>query len=84
MPSWEPIVKDRGAQKRTKHRELAADLANQWPGYTVQNAPVVIGTQGLVVGMRKAILGTGLWNEKEASVNPRLADKRIKCCSKDY
>ena len=48
--AWEPIVKKREAQKKAKYRELAADLANQWPGYTIQNALVVIGTLGLVIG----------------------------------
>ena len=48
--AWEPIVTEREAKKKVKYRELAAELANQWPGYTVQNAAVGIGTLGLVVG----------------------------------
>ena len=33
--AWETIVKEREAQKKAKYLELVADLANQWPGYTV-------------------------------------------------
>ena len=63
--AWEPIVKTREAQKKAKYGELAADLANQWPGYTIRNIPVVIGTLGLVAGARKALLGARLWEEKD-------------------
>ena len=52
-----------------KYCELAADLENQWQGYRVTNVPIVTGTLGLVVGMRKALLGTGLWDEKEARMH---------------
>ena len=63
--AWNPNVAEREAQKKSKHRELAADLAHQWPQYQVTNFPVAIGTMGLIVGLRKALLGTGLWDEAE-------------------
>ena len=45
--AWDPNVAEREDQKRSKYRELAADLAHQWPQYKVTNHPVVIGTLGL-------------------------------------
>ncbi len=63
--AWEPIVKGREAQKKAKYGELAADPANQWPRYTIQNIPVVMGTLGMVVEARKAILSTRLWDERD-------------------
>ena len=79
--AWEPIVKGREAQKKAKYGELAADLANQWPGYTIRNIPVVIGTLGIVVGARKALLSTRLWEEKDNgpptyACGPRVALKK--------
>ena len=62
--AWEPLVEAREAQKTAKYRELAADLAHQWPNFTVKNFPVVVGTMGLICGMQKALRGTGLWDEE--------------------
>ena len=62
--AWEPLVGAREAQKTSKYRELAADLAHQWPGFTVTNFPVVVGSMGLICGMRGALRGTGLWDEQ--------------------
>ena len=45
--AWDPIVAEREAQKRSKYKELAGDLAHQWPQYRVTNFHVVIGTLGL-------------------------------------
>ena len=59
------ISKGARCPEKAKYRELAADIANQWPGYTVWNAAVVIGTLGLVVRTRKEILTTGLWEENK-------------------
>ena len=42
---------DREAKKRSKFMELVADLACQWPRYTVTNVPVVIGILGFVCGV---------------------------------
>ncbi len=80
--AWEPIVKRREAQEKAKYGELAADLANQWPGYTIRNTPVVMGTLGLVTGARKALLGTRLWGrEGSEEVGTRSADKCTVLCS---
>ena len=35
--AWDPNVAEREAQKKSKYRELAADLAHQWPQYKVTN-----------------------------------------------
>ncbi len=59
------ISKGARGPEMAKYRELAADIANQWPGYTVRNVAVVIRTLGLVVGTRKEILTTGLWEENK-------------------
>ena len=66
--TWEPLVEAREAQKRSKYRELAADLAHQWPQFTVTNLPVVIGTLGLIRGVRNVLLGACLWNQAEIRV----------------
>ena len=62
--AWEPLVEAGEAQKRSKYRELAADLVQQWPHFTVTNFPAEVGTLGLICGMRKALRSTGLWDEE--------------------
>ena len=60
--AWEPAVDVKEVQKRSKW-ELTADLAHQWPQYRVTNSPVVIGTLGFLVGLKKALLGMGQWDK---------------------
>ena len=48
--AWEPTVEKREKLKRNKYEPLAADLANQWPGYRVTVIPVVVGDLGLIAG----------------------------------
>ncbi len=75
--TWEPLVEARETQKRSKYRELAADLAHQWPHFTVTNFPVVIGTLGLIRGVRNTLLGTGLWDEGEVRVITRALQTSV-------
>lgn len=49
---WEPLIQEREKQKNRKYQELAADLATQ-TGYKVTTIPVVMGTSGIVRGLRK-------------------------------
>ena len=58
--AWEPLVREREAEKQDKYQELAADLAHAWEGYRVLVVPVVVGTLGLVRELRKQLRRTRL------------------------
>ena len=51
--AWDPLVVKRELEKRNKYARLKADLAKQWPGYTVVVIPVVVGDLGIVAGLKK-------------------------------
>ena len=63
--AWEPLVKERDIEKERKYQELAADLANQWPGFRIQVYPVVVGDLGLVVGLKRYLQRTNLFETGE-------------------
>ena len=58
--TWEPLVREREAEKQDKYQELAADLAQAWEGYRVLVVLVVVGTLGLVRDLRTHLKRTGL------------------------
>ena len=57
----------RELEKRNKYTRLKADLAKQWPGYTVVVIPVVVGDLGIVSNLRehlrraKLLTGPEIW-----------------------
>ena len=65
--AWDPLVVKRELEKRNKYARLKADLAKQWPGYTVVVIPVVVGDLGIVSDLRehlrraKLLTGQEIW-----------------------
>ena len=65
--AWEPTITDRENQKRRKYQELGADLLHQWPSYRIEVIPVVVGDLGLITNMRRYLLNSHIFREKEIS-----------------
>ena len=63
--TWVPLIEERQREKRGKYRELAADLATQWPGWNVQTTPAVVGDLGSLGSLRDELLRLQLFTRKE-------------------
>ena len=71
--AWEPLVLERENKKRGKYRELAADLATQWPGWKVTTVPLVVGALGTLNRFREELSELKLFSEKKISWMAREA-----------
>ena len=77
--AWEPLIEERQREKRGKYRELAADLATQWPGWKVQTTPVVVGDLGSLGSLREELSGLQLFTRKEILRFARNAQFEVLC-----
>ena len=53
--AWEPLIEERQMEKGLKYRELAADLATQWPGWGVFTIPLVVVSLGSLGSFREEL-----------------------------
>ena len=63
--AWEPLVLERQRKKCGKYSELAADLATQWPGWSVEVVPVVVGSLGIIGCLREEFVKLGFFSRRE-------------------
>ncbi len=81
--TWDRLVQTRERQKKMKYQELAADLATQFPEYRVTVTPVVIGTRGLIAGLkdhlRKSQRKSGVFKEEEVQSFVSIAQREVLC-----
>ena len=63
--AWEPLIEERQREKGGKYRELAADLATQWPGWRVVTTPLVVGDLGSLGSFRKELSKLQLFDIRE-------------------
>ena len=77
--AWEPLIEDRQREKGGKYRELAADLATQWPGWKVQTTPLVVGDLGSLGSLRDELSKLQLFTKKEILRFTRNAQFEVLC-----
>ena len=65
------------ADKKREYQALAADLANQWTGYTVRVVPVAIGVLGTIKGAGKALTGIHFLEFTEISTFLSSAQREV-------
>ena len=61
--SWESLITEREREKAAKYQELAADLFQQYEGYRVVVAPVVMSDLGAIGNAGRELAGTQLFNK---------------------
>ena len=61
--AWEPLITEREREKAAKYQELAADLPQQYEGYHVVVAPVVMGDLGTIGNVGRVLANTQLFKE---------------------
>ena len=76
----EPIVLSRELEKRQKYQDLAADLSRQNPGYTVYDAPVVMGDLGTVGRLRRHLRESQLLDSKQVNRLTKEDQREVICC----
>ena len=75
--TWEPLVEKREMEKKRKYTELVVDLANQNPGHCVTVHPIVVGTIGLVMGLRCHLQDSGLFSAATISQLTREVQRGV-------
>ena len=62
---WEPLIEECQKEKELKYRELAANLATQWPGWQVFITPLVVGSLGSLGSFREELSKLQLLQKSE-------------------
>ena len=65
--AWDPLVREREEEKRSKYQELAADMAVQNPGWKVSVVPVVVGVLGSMGKLREELSNTELFTRHQVN-----------------
>lgn len=63
--AWDTSIHKRRKEKMDRYVELAADMANQHPGYRVVTVPVVVGDLGTIENLRKDLRKSKLLTEDQ-------------------